>query len=83
MAASLYTFSWIYKSFFFFFFIILSASKFIPVVAFGFSLPALYLYLIHSRILKHSPQTSIGNDMIYVLQMGKLDAQMALRDEAN
>ena len=37
-----------------FFFIILSASKFIPVVAFGFSLPALYLYMIHSRILKQS-----------------------------
>lgn len=53
------------------------------MVAFGFSLPALYLYMIHSRILKHSPQASVGNDMISILQMGKLDAQMALRDEAN
>ena len=53
------------------------------MVAFGFSLPGLYLYMIHCRILKHSPQTSVGNDMISILQMGKLDAQMALGDEAN
>ena len=53
------------------------------MVAFGFSLPGLYLYMIHCRILKHIPQTSVGNDMISILQMGKLDAQMALGDEAN